>query len=217
MIAIRKERRHGNTSAPLASFVCAPRTLLIFRPQHHDGESNRRPRITIWETTASRSVVSLSPRYLEGGSINYLGRGISKSHARPVERICWWVRSFAVWAQRFDYCRGWVWEFNLLETNASLDHPTGWTGPAWFRGTQQRETFISRPIARVARMQTTAQRTTANLARFVPSESWQLPSFLRRQMICGSFATHGAGRAIRFMPMRATGSHLTIASGRTHS
>jgi hypothetical protein len=25
------------------------------------------------------------------------------------------------------------------------------------------------------------------------------------------------GAAIRFMPMRATGSHLTIASGRTHS
>jgi len=33
------------------------------------------------------SVVSLDSTYLEGMSINYLGRGISKSHARIVERI----------------------------------------------------------------------------------------------------------------------------------
>ena len=39
----------------------------------------------------SRSVF-LDPTCLERGSINYLARGISKSHARVVDRICWGLR-----------------------------------------------------------------------------------------------------------------------------
>jgi hypothetical protein len=41
----------------------------------------------------SRFAVFLNPTYLERMSINYLGRGISKSHARIVERIRWGMRS----------------------------------------------------------------------------------------------------------------------------
>ena len=41
----------------------------------------------------SRFAVSLNQTRLERMSINYLGRGISKSHARIVERIRWGMRS----------------------------------------------------------------------------------------------------------------------------
>ena len=40
----------------------------------------------------SRFAVSLNQTHLERMSINYLGRGISKSHARIVERIRWGMR-----------------------------------------------------------------------------------------------------------------------------